>query len=291
MTWLRLAIPVLLLAVLWHLADGEEAVARLRQADPLWLLTALAALHAQTVLSALRWRLISGALGQPMTPGHAVREYYLAQVVNQTLPGGVMGDGASAMRAAPSGALSVAVAAVVLERALGQVALLLVLVAGFASSLTFGRIQWPAGTLTLLLLVVAGVAIAARMLGTRFAGLRWTIARAFAPPGQKLRLMLFSLVVVALNLASFTATAYATGTSLTPEAITTLIPLILTAMLIPLSIGGWGWREGAAAALFPLAGATPEAGLVASATYGVLILTAALPGAFWLQPTLRPPAP
>lgn len=291
MRWLRFAIPVLLLAALWHLADGEKALARLTQADPFWLLVALAALHAQTILSALRWRLMAGALGQPMTHGHAVREYYLAQVVNQTLPGGVVGDGARAMRAARSGALSLAMAAVVLERASGQAALLVVLVAGFASSLTFGRIEWSAGTLALFLLAVAGVAIAARMVATGFADLRRMIAPASAPPGQKLRLVLLSLVIVALNLASFTATARATGTTLTPEAITTLIPLILTAMLIPLSVGGWGWREGAAAALFPFVGATPDAGLVASATYGVLILTAALPGAFWLtQPTLRPPA-
>jgi glycosyltransferase 2 family protein len=292
MRLLRWVITVLLLAALWLLADGEKALARLRQADPLWLLVALAALHAQTILSALRWRLIAGALGQPMTHGHAMREYYLAQVVNQTLPGGVVGDGVRALRAAPSGALSVAVAAVVLERALGQAALLVVLVAGFASSLTFGRIEWPAGTLALSLMAPAGVAIAARMVGTGFAGLQRMIGPAFAPPGQKLRLVVLSLVIVTLNLASLTAAARATGTTLTPEAITTLIPLILTAMLIPLSIGGWGWREGAAAALFPLAGATPDAGLVAGATYGVLILTAALPGAFWLtQPTLRPPAP
>ena len=115
------------------------------------------------------------------------------------------------------------------------------------------------------------------------------IRPAFATKGQKLRLFLLSLAIVALNLAAFAATARATGTPLTAEASVTLIPLILTAMLIPLSIGGWGWREGAAAALFPLAGAPAGAGLVTGATYGVLILIAALPGAFWLaRPALRP---
>lgn len=305
MRWLRLIVPVLLLAALWHLADGKAAWARLRQADLVWLLLACAALHTQTILSALRWRLVAGAMGQPMTHGHAVREYYVAQVVNQALPGGVVGDGARAVRAANpgtlQGALPAAVAAVVLERALGQAALLVVLVAGMAASLTLGLISWPAGTQPMVLLALAGAGalalagagagevIAARMVATRATSLRRMIRPAFATKGQKLRLFLLSLAIVALNLAAFAATARATGTPLTAEASVTLIPLILTAMLIPLSIGGWGWREGAAAALFPLAGAPAGAGLVTGATYGVLILIAALPGAFWLaRPALRP---
>jgi glycosyltransferase 2 family protein len=292
MRWLRLAVPVLLLGVLWHLADGEKALARLRQAEPVWLICAFAALHAQTILSALRWQRVAGALGQPMTRSHAVREYYLAQVVNQTVPGGVVGDGARAVRAAPPGARSAAVAAVVLERALGQASLLAVLAAGFATSFAVGRMVWPAGALPLALLALGGVVMAARVVATRAKGLRRIIGKAFAPVGQKLRLFVLSLAIVALNLVAFVATARATGTTLTPEAVFTVIPLILTAMLIPLSVGGWGWREGAAFALFPLAGATADAGLVASGTYGVLILCAALPGAFWLtRAALHPPRP
>jgi glycosyltransferase 2 family protein len=291
MRWLRLAVPVLLLGILWYLADGEKAVARLRQAEPVWLLLAIVALHAQTILSALRWQRVASALGQPMTQGHAVREYYVAQVVNQTLPGGVVGDGARAVRAAPPGDLSAAMAAVALERALGQAALLAVMVVGFAASFAVGRIAWPAGALPFALLALAGVVMAVGVVVTRATGLRRMIGPAFAPVGQKLRLSVLSLAIVTLNLAAFVATARATGTTLTPEAILTVIPLILTAMLIPLTVGGWGWREGAAFALLPLAGATPDAGLVASATYGVLILSAALPGAFWLiRPALCPPA-
>ncbi|MFM2390922.1 MAG: hypothetical protein RLZZ437_2477 [Pseudomonadota bacterium] len=289
MRWLRLAVPVLLLAVLWHVADGERALARLRQADLAWLMVALVALHMQTVLSALRWRHVADALGQPMARGHAVQEYYVAQVVNQTLPGGVVGDGARALRAAAPGALPAAMAAVVLERAMGQLALLVVLGVGIGLSSTTGHMIWPQGLLPVLAVGAVGLAIAAILVG-RAKGVGQLVRPVFAHPGQVARLAMLSLAIVALNLASFATTARATGTPLPPEAILTLIPLILTAMLVPLTIGGWGWREGAAAALFPLAGATPDAGLIASATYGLLILTAALPGVFWLaRPQLRPP--
>jgi hypothetical protein len=59
-------------------------------------------------------------------------------------------------------------------------------------------------------------------------------------------------------------------------------------MLIPLGLAGWGWREGAAAALFPLAGASPTAGIAASAAFGGLILISSLPGIIWLFRAPRP---
>jgi uncharacterized membrane protein YbhN (UPF0104 family) len=90
------------------------------------------------------------------------------------------------------------------------------------------------------------------------------------------------LAIVGCNLAGFAFCARAVGVVLPLPAVLTLIPLILTAMLIPLSIAGWGWREGAAAALFPLAGATPEAGLAASAAFGAVLLVSALPGLVWI---------
>ena len=55
--------------------------------------------------------------------------------------------------------------------------------------------------------------------------------------------------------------------------------LVLLAMTIPLSIGGWGPREGAAAWLFTMAGLSAAQGVSTSVVYGVLSLVASLPGA------------
>jgi hypothetical protein len=56
-------------------------------------------------------------------------------------------------------------------------------------------------------------------------------------------------------------------------------------MLIPLTISGWGVREGAAAALFPLAGTTASEGFAASVAFGLVLLVAVLPGllTLWLR--------
>jgi len=57
-----------------------------------------------------------------------------------------------------------------------------------------------------------------------------------------------------------------------------LVPLTLVAMLLPISVGGWGLREGAAAVLWPIAGFSAEAGVAASIAFGLAALAAALPG-------------
>ena len=69
------------------------------------------------------------------------------------------------------------------------------------------------------------------------------------------------------------------------SAVLTLVPLVLLTMLIPITISGWGLREGAAAALLPVAGAAASASLAASVTFGLVALVAVLPGAavVWLR--------
>ena len=276
----RIAVPLAVLAVLWRVADGPGAWARLRAADPGWLLPSLMAVMAQTVLSALRWRHLAGAMGLALPLRRAVTEYFVAQAVNQTLPGGFPGDAARAVRSRGPAGLRVAAEAVVVERLAGQGALFAVMVPAIVLSLAFGRIEWPGWTpwAIAVAVAVAGLLAARLPLPTWAAAFRILYAPQVWPAQVAL-----GLAIVAVNLAGFYCAARATGTALSPEAIVTLIPLILTAMLIPLSIGGWGWREGAAAALFPLAGATPAAGLAASAAFGAVILLAALPGVFWLR--------
>ena len=72
------------------------------------------------------------------------------------------------------------------------------------------------------------------------------------------------------------------GVELGLVATAALVPLILFTMLIPISISGWGLREGAAAALLPSRGATASGGLAASVAFGLAFITAVLPGFLFL---------
>lgn len=294
------AVAVVLLALLWQAADGPTAAQSLANAEWSWLGLALLALTVQTILSALRWQLTARQLGMAFNAWHAIREYYLAQIVNQSLPGGMVGDAGRAYRARNQAGLLASGQAVVIERLLGQVAMFLTLAVAFgATSLVPGGLDWPRWlALPVGAMILAGLALpfvlrlALHVPG--FVG-RWmsslgrlmdtAVSGRQVLPGQ----IALSIGTALCNLAAFAFCARAVGVDLALPAVAALVPLILFTMLIPISVSGWGLREGAAAALLPLAGATASGGLASSVAFGLTFIVAVLPGVIFLR--LKPQAP
>lgn len=286
---LKLAAVLGLLVLLWQVADGPAAVALLQQADPRWLAAAVLALSLQTLLSAQRWRITAAQLGLTLSVSTAVREYYLAQALNQFLPGGVLGDAGRALRTRGEAGLLVAGQAVLFERLAGQIGLIAVLIFGLLGALVFPvRIDWPVSLQGVLLGVLLGATACCAMLGlglhkpglrdrpvTRF--LR-ELAHALAAPDVWLRQVLLSFGTALCNVGAFAFCAAAVGAPLPVPVAAVIVPLILFAMLLPVSIGGWGLREGAAVALLPTIGAAASEGLAASVAFGLSFLLATLPG-------------
>ena len=247
-------------------------------ADPLWLSRAFAALTLQTVLSALRWRLTAARLGiSAAMPGRRVREYYLSQVVNQTLPGGMIGDAGRAVRARAQAGLLAAGQAVVFERLAGQIAMFLCLAVAFADHLHRPR----AGSTGRGWLACPGRPVSSPPVSRcsrscwsgRPSGCRDCSAGGCPGPGTRSGSHAGSRRAVlpptdppqhrhdGCNLAAFAFCARAVGRRCRSARFWRWCRSILFTMLIPLSISGWGLREGAAAALFPVAGAHCGAGL------------------------------
>jgi len=288
---LQIAVALGLLALLWRVADGAAAIGHLADARPGWLAAALAALTVQTLLSALRWRLTAGQLGIALQPRTALREYYLSQIVNQALPGGVLGDAGRAVRARAQAGLLASGQAVLFERLAGQVALAAIFAAAVAGTLAVpGGFDWPGWLLPPVVLICACAAAAALGLalagphlpgraGRMMRGAGADFLRAVWAPGVRMRQTVMSLGTALCNIAAFALCAAAVGLNLPPATVLALVPLILFTMLVPLTVSGWGLREGAAAALLPLAGATAAEGLAASIAFGLAVLVAALPGA------------
>lgn len=273
------SLGILGLLVWW--ADVGTVTDQLRGASVVWLGWALAALTAATVLMALRWQIVARKFEIDIGLSNAVAEYYIAQLVNLCLPGGIAGDVTRAVRARHGANLTQAAQSVAAERIIGQGVMFTVLSGSLVVALCVpGGLAWPPQT-WLALLAGLGCVLAVIVLSRR-SGATGRFLREVMRLLARVRLTLLSLVIAALLILSFYACARATGTTVPPAGWLTLVPLVLSAMLIPLSVGGWGWREGAAAALFPLIGATPSAGIVAGIAYGAMMIVAALPGLYFL---------
>ncbi|KRS12411.1 hypothetical protein XM53_12370 [Roseovarius atlanticus] len=274
------ASAALLAAMLWW-TDTAEVGARLARADWPWLAVSLGALTLATLSMARRWQLTAQALDIPIGFGAAVREYYLAQLINSVLPGGVLGDVGRAVRVRRQADLARAGQSVAAERLMGQVAMFGLLALGLIGAvLVPGGIAWPGGVWALLvaLPVLCAVALwgARQFQATRsFPGLVWRLI------GHGWIVMHAVLGALLLVLGLYAA-ARATGSVIPPEGLFTVLPLVFCAMLVPLSVAGWGWREGAAAALFPLIGLDANAGVAMGICYGAMMLLSALPGLAFL---------
>ena len=216
-----------------------------------------------------------------------MREYYLSQIVNQALPGGVLGDAGRALRSRQAAGLMAAGQAVVFERLAGQIALFVMTAMGFVTTfLVPGGLEWPpvvawgvAGLIAAGLIVPLILwALVRRGRAVRLARQASALWIALFAPQVRARQAALSLATVLCNIAGFGFCIWAVGVAMPAPAIAALVPLILLAMVIPLTISGWGLREGAAAALFPLAGVSAGDGLAASIAFGLVFLATVLPG-------------
>lgn len=275
--WLfKLAISCAVMAALLWWADPVVVANQLRDADVAWLGAAFVSLTLLTALMARRWQIVAQVLDIRLTFAQAWSEYYVAQLANMALPGGVVGDVGRAFRIRRQGDLVRAAQSVAAERLIGQISIFALMAVGFACALMIpGGTAWPQlawlGIVGFCAVIVIA-AIFARGTSASARFVRLSLALLKAP-----RLIGYTGIITALLIFGFYACARATQTIIPLHDLATLVPLILCAMLIPLSVGGWGWREGAAVALFPLIGASPGAGIAAGIAYGSVMLLAALP--------------
>ncbi|MBW8322407.1 MAG: flippase-like domain-containing protein [Rhizobium sp.] len=283
-----IAAGLLLLAAVLLAVDPAGVIEALSRVPSGHILAAVLVVQVQIVLSALRWRFTAARLGHAISVPIAVREYYLGGVLNQILPGGIAGDAARVYRSRQEnpGGWKRAATAVVLERLSGQLAFLLLT--------CLGLLAWPIllpdslpialspAIWTVVAVVVALSAIVAWFgapLKARLGQFGPDIHAAFWKDGALGVQAGLSTLIVASYVLTFLLASDAVGATLPPIAAVTVVPLCLLTMLVPIGIGGWGTREAAAAALWPLFGFTGAEGLAASLLYGVFSLAgAALPG-------------
>ena len=95
---------------------------------------------------------------------------------------------------------------------------------------------------------------------------------------QRLLLVVASLLIPILALLGFFATGWALGLRVNLMTYFAIVPPALVLTVIPISVAGWGVREGALIGLFSLIGADKTAVLMMSLLYGLTLIIVSLPG-------------
>ena len=250
-------------------------------------------LALQPPLGALRWALMLRRFGMRFPALSILRWTYAGAFINQVLPATIGGDGLRAFMAQRAdGRLASVLASIVLERVLLLLALVLLVL---ASAPRLDRLIAPRELAWLAVLLIAGTLAGAAfvLLADRMPArwLRWRAARWLADFSQDCRQLLQSPVLagglLALSLlsllnimASLTLFVIAFGGQADPLRILWLLPPVIAASNLPISIGGWGTREFAMVAVLGTAGVARETAILASVWLGLAGIVITLPGAF-----------
>ncbi|MDR2154793.1 MAG: flippase-like domain-containing protein [Burkholderiaceae bacterium] len=304
-TLLRGLLGLALLAAVIVLADPARVLARLREADPGWLLAGLLAAIGSNFVSALRWRALARWLGADMKTRDACRWYFQAIGLNALLPGAVVGGDvfrAVALRRAGQNGQA-AGWSVALDRISGLWMLCAIGALGAAActSALSPVLHLPPAALTVLALAGAALWLALpwglALLLRRNSGDGWLtpLQAAAARPDFGVQLGWQALASAAVQLLSAVALAaggLALGIDRPAQMWAFAIAPVFLMAALPVSVGGWGTREAAAvAALAPFDVAAPAA-VGAAMIYGLYgIVQGALGALAFGLPRRAPMAP
>jgi hypothetical protein len=301
--WLLLALKILiagaLIVFVLSRIDLATAKARLSAVAPGMLVLAALAFLFQYVVCALRWRSVLTALGGRIAIPRIIHLFYMGTFFHQTLPASVGGDAVRAYLTYRDGiGLRISVSGIMLERVCTIAGL--VLLVALAQPAFLPRVGAETGAW--MVYVVAG-ATAAMIGGIVFLSLldripetyrRWRAVAALAKLAADTRTLFFnplaafrSLAWSVLGHANLALAIYLLARGLHLDVglldCLALFPPVLLMTALPISIAGWGVREGSMVYAFGLIGVAASDALILSVLYGLLTLVLALPGGLvWL---------
>lgn len=279
----------------------------LKDAQPGYLLVALVLYVIGVPLRAHRWQALLDAVGTHVRLGRLTNLYFVGTFFNTVLPSGIGGDVVRAYELATNGVgAAVATSTVLVDRATG---LLVLLALALGSTIAAHGLLSPAltwGIVAISLATFAGVGLLlwrglwaglSQRLGGLASGRLSFVRELLARQGLSdfyalfhlyrgpalVRALAISLAFNVLLIAVNYLIALALGVHVSLWYFLLFVPLISFALLVPLSFGGLGLREGAYIVLFGQAGvAAPVALAMSLAFYGLNVVTGLVGGGLYV---------
>jgi uncharacterized membrane protein YbhN (UPF0104 family) len=292
----KLALSLAMVAAVLAIADLAAVGAAITAIGAGSLALAVLLCFSQIMISGLRWYVVGAGTGGFIGPWQTLRAMFAAMFCNQLLPTSIGGDLVRVGLLTRHG-LTVGRAArtVILDRTAGLLSLLtLMAVTGIVFSNQLPE-DWPVALIRAVPLVAIAVVLAGLFLGDRLAGaleargrLAW-VAGLLRDSSQLLRQGHRTAVILLLSYAIHGASAGAvwvlatgSGLGIGYAEVLGFLPIVILAQLLPISIAGWGVREGTVVTLFALLGIGAAPAAAVSILWGGAIAAGALlAGIIW----------
>jgi uncharacterized protein (TIRG00374 family) len=283
--------------LVWKI-DLEQTWEVLSEADPWWFLLAVAIMTVTVVPMAERWRHLLAARGMHDRLPWLTRAYLVAYTAGQILPTSIGGDAVRIVETSRRhpGRLGDVSGIVLLERALGGAATVLLGAVGFLLALgeyDVGAYLWLEG------LFVFGTIVLGFLLLSRSAR---PLLRAGAPLLRRVRLerpvravyesihafrdraglltalFLFTVAIQAVRVLAIWATARAVGIELSPRLYYVMGPLFFLVLLVPFTLNGLAVREAFFVSFLGSVGVDADQAFAAGFLFFLVTVAMAIPG-------------
>lgn len=291
-TSLKILISVAILCLLFHEVHIETVRPYL---EKIYLPTFIAVLLLQfisSLIAAWRWELVMHTLGFKAPLSFYLKSYLKGVMFNQILPTSIGGDAYRIIEAAQLGqGKKEAFLGVLVDRAYGFVGLigLNVLSLPLAYYLLPPKVFYAVVTISIAAMLGIIFLITLPKLNVL---LFQSIFKMFKMLGQRLRCSVTSwqdfTVKIALSLlpnfltvAAFFLLSQALNITGSLSDYLVIIPSVLLFTMIPISLAGWGVREGAMVFLGGLIGMNKPEALAISLLFGFVLILTSIPGLYY----------
>jgi uncharacterized membrane protein YbhN (UPF0104 family) len=303
---LKLVVSIALLVLLFARIDVRRLWATARQASLLWLAIAMLLYFVNVLASVWRWRLLLYAQHVRMRSRALLASFLVATFWNNFLPSNIGGDVIRISDTAkPAGSKTLATTVVLMDRAIGLMALVLVAAVGATAAGLLHPAAEPIGPVWLWagLFVAIGASAPAvfapagfgRLLqpltvfhpewvGSRIEKLTSVLGRFREAPRALAGCFCGAVFVQAAMVVFYFAVAYALHLEVGLFDLAVVVPISFVMQMLPVSVNGFGVREATFSFYFTRIGQPIEAALLVSlVAQALLMLFSLLGGAVYVS--------
>lgn len=274
---IRVVVAILLVTSLFLYYDFSQVTARLTSIDTASAILALIVISVQYMLSSARWHYILVRHGLAFTLRRSFSIYGIGALANLVLITSLAGVSVRGLLLVRENVeVSRIVGVLVVERiaALGGMALCVLLGLGISHRLLFEQFTRQAGfenaialTVLAVLAVLAGAALLWRLQFVRQTVVQ--IRQSFLSWKVVSLLVVASSAIIFLGFAGVALLATGMGIDINPVFFVTAMPVVAFMASLPITVGGWGVREGMMVVGLGLFGVKAEPALALSVAYGM----------------------
>jgi len=260
-----------------------------------WILVALLMQLTSTYLAAYRWFKISQLLVFKERLSFYVQSYFKGTFFNQVLPSSIGGDAVRIIDLTRKEYdKKDAFYVVFVDRVVGLVGLLVLNL--LATLIFFGSFDREFSVLIIFIALfgILGFSLLFQLhrltFLTNIKGLILFVRLAnrlntlYASRQLLLKHISISVVVHFFSVLTMYGLSLALGLDLSFQTLLIAVPPVFLLTIVPISLAGWGVREGAMIGIFMLVGADQTKVLAMSILYGLLLILSSLPGSyFWIK--------